>query len=101
MEVFRDSTLREFVGVRDKLGIGAGAQFVEVQSLSLAFWSYPVRANQIERTIQAIRQGKYEAEQCGNPDDLRQPLAGPAVALTLRPSRHIHEICGNVREQRH
>ena len=78
------SALREFFRVSDEFRIGSSAQFVEVQPLSLAFRGHAVRTNQIQRPVQAIRQGKHKAQQRGDPHDLREPLACTRLARTLR-----------------
>ena len=72
--------LSEFFAVGDEFGIGAGTEFVEIETLPFALGGHALRPNSIQGPIEAVGKRKNKAEQSGNGDDLREPLAGIAVA---------------------
>src|ERR1035438_3257719 len=67
--------LPEVVVVAHELGIGAGAELVEVQALAFALGRHALRVDAVEQPVESVDQRQYEADKRGNPGELREPLA--------------------------
>src|ERR1051326_4624139 len=66
--------LGEFVGVGDKFGIGAGAEFVEVEALAFALRVDAMRHQKSQDEIEHVGERKDKAEQGTDADDLSHQL---------------------------
>jgi hypothetical protein len=47
--------LREVLRVGDEFRVGAGPQFIEIHTQSLAVWRDPLRVNSIQQPVQTVR----------------------------------------------
>src|SRR5205814_1988291 len=78
--------LAEFFVVGDEFGIGAAAEFVEIQTLPFAFHGHALRTDSIQSEIEGIGHRQYETNECGNGYDLGKRLASVAGGSGLEES---------------
>src|SRR5690242_3008660 len=78
--------LAEFLAVGNKFGVGAGAEFVEIETLSFALERHALRPDSVQGEIESVGQGQYEADEGGHGYDLRERLTCIAGGSRLRES---------------